>query len=82
MLQDVLGVEIPGAAFYLWARTPIADTEFAIKLYRDFNVTVLPGSFLSRKAHGINPGAGFIRLALVASQEECLGAARRIQQLI
>jgi len=82
MLQSVLGVEIPDAAFYLWARTPIADTEFAIKLYRDFNVTVLPGSFLSREAHGINPGAGFIRLALVVSQEECLEAARRIQQLI
>jgi len=81
MLQSVLKVEIPDAAFYLWARTPTADTEFAIKLYRDFNVTVLPGSFLSREAHGINPGAGFIRLALVASLEECLEAAKRIQQL-
>lgn len=82
MLQSVLEVEIPDAAFYLWARTPISDAEFAIKLYRDFNVTVLPGRFLSREAHGINPGAGFIRLALVASLEECLEVARRIQQLI
>ena len=82
MLQNALKVEMPDAAFYLWARTPISDTEFAIKLYRDFNVTVLPGRFLSREAHGINPGAGFIRLALVASLEECLEAARRIQQLI
>ena len=81
MLQGVVEVEMPDAAFYLWARTSISDTEFAIKLYRDFNVTVLPGSFLSREAHGINPGAGFIRLALVASLEECLEAARRIQQL-
>lgn len=82
MLQSVLEVEIPDAAFYLWAHTPISDAEFAIKLYRDFNVTVLPGRFLSREAHGINPGAGFIRLALVASLEECLEVARRIQQLI
>jgi N-succinyldiaminopimelate aminotransferase len=82
ILQGVLGVEIPDAAFYLWARTPISDTEFAIKLCRDFNVTVLPGRFLSREAHGINPGVGFIRLALVASPEECLEAARRIQQFI
>ncbi len=81
MLQSVLQVEMPDAAFYLWARTPISDTEFAVKLYRNFNVTVLPGSFLSREAQGINPGAGFIRLALVASLEECLEAARRIQQL-
>ncbi|HLD10041.1 MAG TPA: succinyldiaminopimelate transaminase [Methylophilaceae bacterium] len=82
MLQDVLEVEMPDAAFYLWARTPVSDVEFAIKLYRDFNVTVLPGRFLSREAHGINPGAGFIRLALVTSLEECLEAARRIQQLV
>ena len=82
MLQNALKVEMPDAAFYLWARTPISDTEFAIKLYRDFNVTVLPGRFLSREAHGINPGAGFIRLALVTSLEECLEAARRIQQLV
>ncbi len=81
MLQNVLAVEMPDAAFYLWARTSISDTEFAIKLYRDFNVTVLPGRFLSREAHGINPGTNFIRLALVASLEECQEAARRIQQL-
>jgi N-succinyldiaminopimelate aminotransferase len=81
MLQGVLNVEMPEAAFYLWAHTSISDTEFAIKLYRDLNVTVLPGSFLSREAHNINPGAGFIRLALVAPLEECLEAAKRIQQL-
>lgn len=81
LLQDVLDVDMPDAAFYLWARTPIADTEFALKLYRDFNVTVLPGSFLAREAHGINPGKGFIRLALVASPGECMEAANRIKQI-
>jgi N-succinyldiaminopimelate aminotransferase len=51
-------------------------------LYRDFNVTVLPGSYLARHAHGINPGQGFVRLALVASLAECVEAAKRIQQVI
>jgi len=82
MFQSVLGVEMPDAAFYLWARTPISDTEFAMKLYRDFNVTVLPGSFLAREAHGNNPGKNFIRMALVAPLEECLEAANRIKQML
>jgi len=81
ILQSVLDVEMPDAAFYLWARTPMADTEFALKLYRDFNVTVLPGSYLAREAHGVNPGRNFVRLALVASLEECLDAANRIKQM-
>jgi N-succinyldiaminopimelate aminotransferase len=82
MLQDKLEVEMPDAAFYLWAKTPISDTEFSLKLYRDFNVTVLPGSYLGREAHGVNPGKNFIRLALVASLQECVEAANRIKQLL
>jgi len=82
LLQGPLQVKMPDAAFYLWARTLIPDTEFAIQLYRDFNVTVLPGSFLAREAHGINPGRGFVRLALVASLQECLEAAARIGQMV
>ena len=81
MLSSVLEVEMPDAAFYLWAKSEISDTELAVKLYRDFNVTVLPGSYLAREAHGTNPGEGFIRLALVASLSECVEAATRIQQL-
>jgi N-succinyldiaminopimelate aminotransferase len=81
MLKSVLDVEMPDAAFYLWARTSMPDTEAAIRLYRDFNVTVLPGSFLAREAHGMNPGMNFIRLALVASVEECFEAAERIKNL-
>jgi len=73
-----LEVAKPDAGFYLWARTPIADTEFARELQRQYNVTVLPGSFLAREAAGINPGANFIRIALVAGVAECLEAARRI----
>ena len=81
MLLGALQVEMPDAAFYIWARTNMADTEFALKLYRDFNVTVLPGSYLAREAHGVNPGKSFVRLALVASLDECVEAAKRIQQI-
>ena len=80
MLAPVLPVSKPDASFYLWVRTPIADTTFAQLLYRDYNVSVLPGSFLAREAHGVNPGANFIRLALVADLEETLEAARRIAE--
>jgi N-succinyldiaminopimelate aminotransferase len=79
LLREVLEVSLPDAAFYLWARTPIADTDFARRLYRDYNVTVLPGSFLAREAHGVNPGTNFIRIALVAEPQECLEAAERIR---
>lgn len=73
-------VEMPDAAFYLWVQTEQDDTELAVQLYRDLNITVLPGSFLAREAHGTNPGKGFIRMALVAPLDECVEAAQRIQQ--
>lgn len=82
LLSDVLDVAVPDAAFYLWAKikdSGLSDTEFAIKLYRDLNITVLPGSYLAREAHGVNPGKNFIRMALVASYEECIEAAHRIK---
>lgn len=80
ILKDVLPVTLPDAGFYLWVRTPIADTAYAQALYRDYNVTVLPGSFLARSAQGINPGEGFVRLALVANTEETVEAAQRIKE--
>jgi N-succinyldiaminopimelate aminotransferase len=82
ILKPVLPVVLPDAGFYLWIRTPIADTAFAQALYRDYNVTILPGSYLARSANGINPGENFVRLALVASTEETLEAARRIAQFV
>jgi len=78
MLQAALRVERPDAGFYLWAPTPIADTEFARRLYAEQSVTVLPGSFLARESGGVNPGANYVRMALVAEIGECLEAARRI----
>lgn len=80
MLNQVWNTTKPDAAFYLWVQTQQQDTDVAVKLYRDLNITVLPGSFLAREAHGINPGAGFIRMALVASLDECVEAGTRIQQ--
>jgi len=82
LLQPVLPVSLPDAGFYLWIRTPVADTAFAQALYRDYNVTVLPGSYLARTAHGVNPGEGFIRLALVANLKETVEAAHRIASFV
>ncbi len=81
IIKQRFEVDIPDGAFYLWARTDQPDTEVALRLYRDFNVTLLPGSYLAREAHGINPGKNFVRLALVASLEECKEAANRILSL-
>lgn len=80
ILKPVLPVELPDASFYLWLRVPIADTSFAQQLHRDYNVTVLPGSFLAREARGVNPGENFVRIALVASLAETVDAARRIAE--
>lgn len=83
LLTNVLDVAMPDAAFYLWAKIKdptISDTDFAVQLYRDLNITVLPGSFLAREAHGVNPGKNFIRMALVASYDECIEAAKRISK--
>lgn len=80
MLKPWLATELPDAGFYLWAGVPsgLSDTDFARRLQAEYNVTVLPGSYLAREANGINPGAGFVRIALVADTHECVEAAERI----
>ena len=82
LLAPVLDVRPPDAGFYLWAGVPAAwnssDTDFARALYAQYNVTVLPGSYLGRSVDGHNPGAGRVRMALVAQTDECVEAARRI----
>ena len=83
LLKQVMDVELPDAGFYLWAdvrATGLSDTEFARALYAEYNVTVLPGSYLARDAHGSNPGSNRIRMALVAEVDEGLEAANRIVQ--
>jgi len=79
LLGSVMDVRLPDAGFYLWAAVPGGDdVAYALSLLAQYNVTVLPGSLLARPAHGVNPGAGRIRLALVAGTDECVEAAERI----
>jgi N-succinyldiaminopimelate aminotransferase len=81
LVSSVLPTRVPDAGFYLWARVPDGnDTAMARRLLAECNVTVLPGSYLSRTVDGFNPGAGFLRIALVASVDEVLTAAQRIAQ--
>jgi len=90
MLAKVLDVALPDASFYLWAKVPLkagedatdSDGRFARDLYAQYNVTVLPGSYLAREAHGFNPGQQRIRMALVAETAECVEAAERIVQFV
>lgn len=79
LLSDKMPLLRPDAGFYLWARTPIPDTEFAQRLFAQQNITVLPGQYLSRSVDGINPGTNYVRMALVAPLDECRDAAIRIR---
>jgi len=83
MLAEVLDVRLPDAGFYLWAGVPDGDdVGFARDLMAQYHVTVLPGSYLARNAEGGNPGAGRIRMALVAETDECAEAAQRIVSFV
>jgi N-succinyldiaminopimelate aminotransferase len=87
VLQDALDVKLPDASFYLWAGIPKHahggdDIAFALGLLAQYNVAVLPGSLLAREVDGVNPGAGRVRLALVAEVDECLEAAHRIRSYV
>ena len=77
LLGEVLDVERPAGGFYLWPA--VGDDEAWTRgLHAAHNVTVLPGSYLSRDGHGGNPGRGRVRISLVASLDDCIEAARRI----
>jgi len=81
-LDGHLPVTQPDAGFYLWPQTPVSDTEFARGLYREEHLTVLPGRFLGREAHGLNPGENRVRMALVANLDDCIEAAHRITRYL
>ncbi len=90
ILNTVTEATHPAASFYLWLKIPErftangagGDTEFAQQLFAQKNINLLPGSYLSREAHGINPGSGYVRIALVAPLDECIEAAQRIKDFI
>jgi len=94
ILAEVMNVALPDAGFYLWAEVPAVceaaaqaagmstDEWFTRELLAQYNVAVLPGSYLARSAHGVNPGQGRVRLALVAGSDECVEAAQRIHAFI
>lgn len=83
ILEPVMDVKLPDASFYLWAGTPIADDKFAQGLFEQQNVTVLPGRYVSREDEtGELPGAGRVRMALVATMDECVEAAWRIRRYV
>ena len=82
ILAPVMAVVMPAAGFYLWPKTPVDDATFTRELFARAHVNVVPGSYLSREADGLNPGAGRVRLALVASLEACIEAAGRIRHVV
>jgi N-succinyldiaminopimelate aminotransferase len=80
LVNPVLPLARPEAAFYYWAAVPGDDEAFARDLFAGAHVTVLPGSYLSREAHGANPGKGYVRIALVSTLAEAAEAGRRIAE--
>lgn len=82
ILEGVLSFSQPLASFYLWVKTPIDDIDFSQMLFAEKNVTVVPGQYLSRDSNGSNPGANYVRIALVASTAECIDAAMRIREFV
>ena len=82
ILAPVLDVQRPDGSFYLWANTGMDEQHFTRELFATQHVTVVPGSYLSREVEGVNPGAGRIRMALVAPLEECIEAAQRIRNYL
>jgi N-succinyldiaminopimelate aminotransferase len=81
LVEKPLRTAQPDGGFYLWIETPIDDTDFARRLHEQYNVTVLPGSFLARESGGVNPGRNRVRVALVAPLAECREAVERMMRL-
>ncbi|MGZ8225033.1 MAG: succinyldiaminopimelate transaminase [Methylococcaceae bacterium] len=90
ILSEVCTVNKPPASFYVWLKIPqpkgkqagLSDTEFTRQLFAHENLTVLPGSFLSREFNGVNPGLNHVRIALVAPLDECIKTAHRIKNFL
>ena len=82
LAQEILGTTVPEATFYIWLKVPNA-LDFTVKLYKEYNVKVLPGEYLARDdAKGENPGVGYVRIALVESEEKTEEALKRIKECL
>jgi N-succinyldiaminopimelate aminotransferase len=81
LVKAPLETEMPDGGFYLWIRTPVDDAEFTRRLLAEYNVLVLPGSYIARSVDGVNPGANHIRVALVPPLADCTEALERISRL-
>ncbi len=82
LAQEILGVDIPEATFYIWLKVDDA-IEFTCKLYREYNLKVLPGEFLARSDEaGNNPGIGYVRIALVENEARTKDALKRIKEAL
>ena len=82
ILKPIMNVDKPEAGFYLWPDTGMDDEIFTRDIYAQQNLKVVPGSYLARPVDGVNPGAQRIRMALVATIDECIEAANRIATFI
>ncbi|MFO1426765.1 MAG: aminotransferase class I/II-fold pyridoxal phosphate-dependent enzyme [Steroidobacteraceae bacterium] len=82
LLAPVLDVQAPDGGFYLWPQVPGDDEHFAREVFARKNVTILPGSYLARATPAGNPGAGRVRISLVAQLPQCIEAAGRIRDLL
>lgn len=82
IVGNLLPLEQPEGGFYFWAKTPGCDQTFARALFEQQHITVLPGSYLARECKGINPGQGYVRMALVATHTDCVEAANRLQRFM
>jgi N-succinyldiaminopimelate aminotransferase len=82
ILSPVMDVQRPDGGFYLWPNVGTDDAKFCRDLFVTEHVTVVPGSYLSRDVDGFNPGAGRVRMALVAPLAECIEAAQRIREFV
>jgi N-succinyldiaminopimelate aminotransferase len=82
ILSPVMDIQHPDGGFYLWPNVGCDDAQFCRDLFVAEHVTVVPGSYLSRDVDGFNPGAGRVRMALVAPLAECIEAAERIRDFV
>ena len=85
IIGDRFGYQRPAGGFCLWLDVSAhgGDEAATVKLFKDGGVRVIPGSYLARpQADGSNPGAGYIRVAMVQSAETTAEALHRMVETL